>query len=98
MKSKVKEVRENLVAMQRMHESLGDEYLALCAASDVEPLPVLWSTCPPKPDGVTQAYVLFGYDEETDEDGQIGVDIQADTRAELVHSVFLKVLALRCVN
>lgn len=94
----IKEFREQMTALQKVHEGLGDSYIEMCASSDVEPLPVVWSTYPPLPTGQTQAYVMFGYEEETNVHGQTGIDVFAETRAELVHLVFLRVLSLRCVN
>lgn len=95
---KTKKMRADIEALARIHTQLGDQYLEMCEASDIEPFPVVWHTFPPHPDGQTQAYLMFGYDGEEDEWKQQGVDIDAPTRAELVHMVFLKALTLRCVN
>lgn len=92
------EMRKEIRELSRIHEELGETYLQLCAASDVDPLPVLWQTYPPAPSGHTQAYVMYGYDGETDISGQAGFDVFAESRAELVHAVFLRVLMHRCVN
>lgn len=91
-------IRKQLREIQEVHESLGDLYLELCESSRVDPLPVVWHTFPPTPEGKTQAYVMYGYDEEKDEFGQEGFDVCADSRAELAHTVFLKVLTRHCRN
>lgn len=93
------DIRRFTRELQRIHERLGDEYLALCDASKIEPLPVMWSTMPPVPDGITQAYVCNEpLDAEWDENSEPGFDVHADSRAELAHAVFLHVLTRRCVN
>ena len=96
---KPSDIRKFSRELQRIHERLGDEYLALCDASNVEPLAVVWSTMPPIPEGVTQAYVCNEpLDSPEDQWGQPGLDVYADTRAELPHAVFLHVLTRRCLN
>jgi hypothetical protein len=91
-------IRNDMREMMRIHEELGDAYLALCEGSEVKPLPVLWQTFPPCPEGETQAYVMFGYDGETDRHGQAGFDVYAPTRAELAQEVFVRVMMIRSVN
>ncbi len=79
-------IRKSLREIQLIHEKLGDDYLAHCDASGVEPLPVVWSTCPPCIHGVTTAMILL--DDER--------DFQIDaSREEISHAVFIRVMTLR---
>jgi hypothetical protein len=85
-------IRKSLREIQRIHEKLGDDYLAHCDASGVEPMPVVWHTFPPCPEGQTQAYLIYDYPDEWDQEG---VDILCDDRSELAHKVFLEVMTRR---
>lgn len=87
------QIKKQLREIQAIHEELGDTYLDLCACSKVRPLPVVWHTFPPSVDGVTSAFVMFDHDAE-----EPGIDVHAESRAELAHAVFLRVLSIRCVN
>lgn len=86
-------IRKQLREIQAAHEELGDTYLELCHSSGVDPLPVVWHTFPPCLEGETSAYVMFDHDAE-----EPGIDVHAESRAELAHAVFLRVLSIRCVN
>jgi hypothetical protein len=97
-------IKKSLRELNKIHERLGDEYLALCAASGIEPMPVAWTTFPPIPEGDTQALLFIApLDSDPEEfervTGQLPCfDVFAETRAELPHAVFLQVLTRRCMN